>query len=147
MHFSKNLQYAVSGVLALYIVFFTRPAPQMVVSMLSSPIAQLAALAAVVYVGASVSLLVALVAAVALVLSMPAREYMTAEPKDQKPVDAKDEKSVDPAKAAEAVGKMSDMLGGMAGEKKDEKKPAAMDASNPVSKPSDGKEQFTGAPF
>ena len=79
MHFSKNLQYAVSGVLAVYIVFFTRPAPSVVVKAMSSPIAQLAALAAIVYVGASVSLLVALVAAVALVLSIPAREYLDAK--------------------------------------------------------------------
>jgi len=146
MHFSKNLQYAVSGVLALYIVFFTRPAPGMVVSVLSSPIAQLAALAAVVYVGASVSLLVALVAAVALVLSMPAREYMTAEPKDQKPVvDAA--KEVAGAAGQAAAGKMSDMLGDLAAEKKKGNKPAAMSAENPIGKPSDGKEEFTGAPF
>jgi hypothetical protein len=144
MHFSKNLQYAVSGVLALYIVFFTRPAPRMVVSVLSSPIAQLAALAAVVYVGASVSLLVALVAAVALVLSMPAREYMTAEPKDKKPAD-------DPAKEVPATAvKMPDMMGDMPAEaKKDDKKePAPMAASNPVSKTASGTESFvSGAPF
>jgi hypothetical protein len=75
VHISKNLQYGVAGVLAVYIVFFTRPAPAPVVSLLSNPLAQLAVLGAIVYVGATVSLLVALVAAVAVVLSIPGREY------------------------------------------------------------------------
>jgi hypothetical protein len=73
----------------VYIVFFTRPAPQVVVRALASPIAQLVALAAIVWVGASVSLLVALVAAVALVLSIPAREYLDVGVKEVKE-DAKD---------------------------------------------------------
>ena len=51
------------------------PAPTAVVNLLASPVAQLAALAVVVYVGASVSLLVAVVAALAVVLSIPNREY------------------------------------------------------------------------
>jgi hypothetical protein len=77
MQLGKTAQYAVSAVLAVYVVFFTRPAPVFVVRFLSSPIAQLAVLAAIVYVGACMSLLVALVAAVALVLSIPSREYAT----------------------------------------------------------------------
>jgi hypothetical protein len=120
MHFSKTLQYAVSGVLAVYIVFFTRPAPQAVVGLLSSSLAQLAALAAIVYVGASVSLLVALVAAVALVLSIPAREHLdvTAVPDGLKEV-AKDMKD-----AAVAAGATSgaDKLDKVAGHKKGEEK-------------------------
>ena len=75
MALSKNLQYIVAGFFVLYSVFFTRPAPTAVVNMLASPVAQLAALAAVVYVGACVSLLVAVVAALAVVLSIPNREY------------------------------------------------------------------------
>ena len=75
MALSKNLQYIVAGFLVLYIVFFTRPAPTAVVNLLASPVAQLAALAVVVYVGACVSLLVAVVAALAVVLSIPVREY------------------------------------------------------------------------
>jgi len=75
MALSKNLQYIVSGFFVLYIVFFTRPAPTAVVNLLASPVAQLAALAVVVYVGACVSLLVAVVAALAVVLSIPNREY------------------------------------------------------------------------
>jgi len=77
MRLSKNVQYAVAGVIALYIVFMTRPAPPMVVRILASPIAQIAALAAVVYIGAMQSLMIALLLAVAIVLSMPAREYQT----------------------------------------------------------------------
>ena len=75
MALSKNLQYIVAGFLVLYIVFFTRPAPTAVVNLLASPVAQLAALAVGVYVGACVSLLVAVVAALAVVLSIPVREY------------------------------------------------------------------------
>jgi hypothetical protein len=71
----KTAQFIVSGILVLYIVFATRPAPRVVSSLLASPIAQLAALAGVVYVGSSVSLLVAVLAALAIVLSIPAREY------------------------------------------------------------------------
>ena len=87
VHLSKNLQYGIVGALAVYVVFFTRPAPVAVVSLLSNPLAQLAVLGAIVYVGATVSLLIALVAAVAVVLSIPAREYMDNK-KDTK-VDAK----------------------------------------------------------
>ena len=75
MALSKNLQYIAAGFFVVYIVFFTRPAPTAVVNLLASPVAQLAALAVVVYVGASVSLLVAVVAALAVVLSIPNREY------------------------------------------------------------------------
>jgi hypothetical protein len=75
MTISKNLQYIVSAALVLYIVFFTRPAPAVIVNLLASPVSQLAALGAVVYIGASVSLLVAVVAALAVVLSIPVREY------------------------------------------------------------------------
>jgi len=60
----------------VYIVFFTRPAPSFVVHLLSSPLSQLAVLGLVVFVGAQVSLLVAVVAAIAVVLSIPGREYM-----------------------------------------------------------------------
>jgi len=156
MHFSKNLQYAVSGVLALYIVFFTRPAPQMVVNMLSSPIAQLAALAAIVYVGASVSLLVALVAAVALVLSIPSREYMTLKKNDEEEKKAEEEKKKPVADAAKQVGtaalsgaaaEASNMLANLSDKAKDT--PAPMPAAHPVANvSSDGKEPFlSGAPF
>ena len=56
MALSKNLQYIVAGFFVLYIVFFTRPAPTAVVNLLASPVAQLAALSVVVYIGACVSL-------------------------------------------------------------------------------------------
>jgi hypothetical protein len=76
MLLSKNVQYGIVGALAIYVVFFTRPAPLVLVNLLSNPLAQLAVLGAVVYVGAKVSLLVALVAAVAVVMTMPGREFM-----------------------------------------------------------------------
>ena len=81
MHLSKNVQYGVTAALAVYIVFFTRPAPLPLVNLLSNPLAQLAVLGAVVYIGAKVSLLVALVAAVAVVLTIPAREFFGAKKK------------------------------------------------------------------
>jgi len=87
VHLPKNVQYGIAGALAVYIVFFTRPAPAPVVSLLSNPLAQLAVLGAIVYVGATVSLLVALVAAVAVVLSIPGREYAGKE--DDKTMSAK----------------------------------------------------------
>ena len=75
MLLSKNVQYGVVAALAVYVVFFTRPAPLPLVNLLSNPLAQLAVLGVVVYVGAKVSLLVALVAAVAVVLTIPSREF------------------------------------------------------------------------
>lgn len=77
MALSRNTQYVVAGLIAVYIVFFTRPAPRMVVGLLASPLSQILALGLVVYVGATLSLLVALLLAVAVVLSIPAREYQT----------------------------------------------------------------------
>jgi hypothetical protein len=79
MALSRNIQYILAGGLAVYIVFFTRPAPSAVVHLLSSPLSQLAVLGLVVFVGAQVSLLVAVVAAIAVVLSIPGREHMTDE--------------------------------------------------------------------
>ena len=90
----KTAQFIVSGILVLYIVFATRPAPRVISSLLASPVAQLAALAGVVYLGSSVSLLVAVLAALAIVLSIPAREYMEDKAKTDKDTastaDAKD---------------------------------------------------------
>jgi len=71
----KTAQFIIAGILVLYIVFATRPAPRAVAGLLASPVAQLVALAGVVYIGSSVSLLVAVLAALAVVLSVPAREY------------------------------------------------------------------------
>ena len=82
---SKKVEYIVSGVLALYIVFGTRPAHPFVTNLLSSPVAQVAALAAVVWVGATQSLVVAIVAGLALVLSTPSREHMTDKKKKVMP--------------------------------------------------------------
>jgi hypothetical protein len=84
MHLSKNVQYGVTAALAVYIVFFTRPAPLPLVNLLSNPLAQLAVLGAVVYIGAKVSLIVALVAAVAVVLTIPAREFFGDKKKKEK---------------------------------------------------------------
>ena len=88
----KNVEYLVAGGLALYVVFLTRPAPYVVTNLLASPVVQVAALALVIYVGAKLSMLVAVVLALALVLSMPSREHMTASEKnklDSKEKDAK----------------------------------------------------------
>ena len=105
MQLGKTAQYAVSAVLAVYVVFFTRPAPVFVVRFLSSPIAQLAVLAAIVYVGACMSLLVALVAAVALVLSIPSREYL-AMPEVKEAVKEANRESTPPSSMADMIAKM-----------------------------------------
>jgi hypothetical protein len=118
MALSKTLQYIVSGFLVLYIVFFTRPAPTAVSNILASPVAQLAALGVVIYVGASVSLLVAVVAALAVVLSTPVREY--AGKRDDKTMSKKngkegleeDKKEANPTlDAAKDLSKMAAMAG------------------------------------
>jgi 16S rRNA A1518/A1519 N6-dimethyltransferase RsmA/KsgA/DIM1 with predicted DNA glycosylase/AP lyase activity len=108
MQLGKTAQYAVSAVLAVYVVFFTRPAPVFVVRFLSSPIAQLAVLAAIVYVGASMSLLVALVAAVALVLSIPSREYLAMPDVKEAVVEASQEEEAKAAKRKEEAKKAAD---------------------------------------
>jgi len=129
-------------------VFFTRPAPVFVVRFLSSPIAQLAVLALIVYVGACMSLLVALVAAVALVLSIPSREYQAHDDQSPPGKKAKD--------ALTAVGKAAMDAGVVAGAKtaadkldevadKAKKDPAPSGADTTSS---DGKARFIDyAPF
>ena len=74
---NKRTEYILAGAIGLYIVFMTRPAPAVVSNMLSSPIAQIVALAGVIYVGACHSLIVAVILALAVVLSAPVRESMT----------------------------------------------------------------------
>ena len=96
----KNTQYLIAGAIGLYIVLMTRPAPAMVTNLLSSSVAQIAALALVIYVGATQSLIVAVVLAVAVVMSTPSREYMTMEEKnasDKKTVAAKKPAAKKPA--------------------------------------------------
>jgi outer membrane biosynthesis protein TonB len=83
----KNTQYLIAGAIGLYIVLMTRPAPAMITNLLASSVAQIAALALVIYVGATQSLIVAVVLAVAVVMSTPSREYMTVE--EKKKVDKK----------------------------------------------------------
>ena len=84
----KNTQYLIAGAIGLYIVLMTRPAPAMVTNLLSSSVAQIAALALVIYVGATQSLIVAVILAVAVVMSTPSREYMTVD--EKKKLDKKD---------------------------------------------------------
>ncbi len=82
----KNTQYLLAGAIGLYIVLMTRPAPAVITNLLSSSVAQIAALALVIYVGATQSLIVAVVLAIAVVMSTPSREYMTVEnTSDKKP--------------------------------------------------------------
>jgi hypothetical protein len=132
---SRNNQYIFAGILAIYIVFFTRPAPQVVANVLASPIAQLAVLGGVIYIGASVSLLVAIVAAIAVVLSMPVREYM------ENPIDSVKEKKKDDKKKDEK--KKDD-------KKKEEKKDEEEPKPAPPAVAVDNKDRFTlqnAAPF
>lgn len=99
---SKKIEYVLAGALALYIVFATRPAPAFIASALASPIAQVAALAVVIYVGATQSLVVAIVAGLALVLSTPSREYMT-DKKPEKKKTKKDDKLKDASEKVSAA--------------------------------------------
>jgi hypothetical protein len=104
----KNTQYLIAGAIGLYIVLMTRPAPAMVTNLLSSSVAQIAALALVIYVGATQSLIVAVVLAVAVVMSTPSREYMTMEEKnasDKKTVAKKPAAKKPAAKPVKDLGK------------------------------------------
>jgi hypothetical protein len=147
VHLSKNIQYGIAGALAVYIVFFTRPAPAPVVALLSNPLAQLAVLGAIVYVGATVSLLVALVAAVAVVLSIPAREFFDDKKKPsskKEHMDAKDAamSAMDMPEVTKALEKVDDKA-----KKSSEPEPAADKLETKTE--STGSEKFTsgGAPF
>ena len=71
----QQTEYGLAAILVAYIVFATRPAPAAITSVLAQPVAQLAALGLVVYVGSQFSLLVALLLGLAFVLSTPTREY------------------------------------------------------------------------
>jgi hypothetical protein len=149
MQLGKTAQYAVSAVLAVYVVFFTRPAPVFVVRFLSSPIAQLAVLALIVYVGACMSLLVALVAAVALVLSIPSREYMVAKDVMKEAVEEANRESPPPPSMSAIVNAMPATPGPVVDPKKP-KVPAPSGADDVVQSAPSDVEKFTlegAAPF
>jgi hypothetical protein len=152
VHLSKNVQYGIAGALAVYIVFFTRPAPAAVVSVLANPLAQLAVLGAIVYVGATISLLVALVAAVAVVLSIPAREFFDSKKKNKKSakehMDTKD--SVKSALDMPVVTKALEAVDKKVEEKRSKGEPTpAADVLEKKTDSTKGSEGFTsgGAPF
>jgi membrane protein implicated in regulation of membrane protease activity len=152
VHLSKNAQYGIAGALAVYIVFFTRPAPAAVVNMLSNPLAQLAVLGAIVYVGATISLLVALVAAVAVVLSIPGREFMKNKDDDKKSkkegMDTKD--SLKSVLDMPVVGKALDAVDKKVEDKRSKGEPTpAADMIESKTDSTKGSEGFTsgGAPF
>ena len=168
MAISKNLQYILSGALVLYIVFFTRPAPTGVVNFLASPVAQLAALGVVVYLGACVSLLVAVVAALAVVLSIPVREYAgkdddktMSKKRDKKgkenlDEDKKKEKETNPTlDAAKDLSKLAAAAGSkkataVSGDSKDKDPEPAGDRAAPAEMATKGSEKFSlmnAAPF
>ena len=149
MALSKNLQY-----------IFTRPAPPPVVNFLAAPLAQLAALGLVVYLGACVSLLVAVVAALAVVLSIPVREY--AGKKDDRTMKKKkehleeDKKKENPtASAALDLSKMAAAAGtkkatAVSGDSKDKDPEPAGDKAAPAEMATKGSEKFSlmnAAPF
>lgn len=148
VYLSKNAQYGIAAALAVYIVFFTRPAPAAVVNILSNPLAQLAVLGAIVYVGATVSLLVALVAAVAVVLSIPGREFMKNKDDKKEGMDTKD--SLKSALDMPAVSKALEAVDKKVEEKRSKGEPTpAADMIESKTDSTKGSEGFTsgGAPF
>jgi hypothetical protein len=161
MALSKNLQYVVSGALVLYIVFFTRPAPTPVVNFLASPLSQLAALGVVVYLGACVSLLVAVVAALAVVLSIPVREYAgkrddkTMSKKKKEKEHLEEDKKNPTLDAAKDLSKLAAVAGAKkatasSGDKADKEPEAAGDKAKMGETATTGSEKFSlmnAAPF
>jgi membrane protein implicated in regulation of membrane protease activity len=131
----KTAQFIVAGILVLYIVFATRPAPHVISTLLASPIAQLAALAGVVYLGSSVSLLVAVLAALAVVLSIPAREYF--KKKDTKIPEAAQTTDKDTASTAEVKDAVQSLM--KTAGKKDVPPPAPLPTGSKSEKKSEKK--------
>ena len=130
----KTAQFIIAGILVLYIVFATRPAPRAVAGLLASPIAQLVALAGVVYIGSSVSLLVAVLAALAIVLSIPAREY---KDKNEPIPDAVKKTDADTASTAEAKDAVQSLM--KTAGKKDVPPPAPLPTGSKSEKKSEKK--------
>jgi hypothetical protein len=130
----KTAQFIVAGILVLYIVFATRPAPHVITTLLASPIAQLAALAGVVYLGSSVSLLVAVLAALAVVLSIPAREYKDKNEKIPDAVKKTDKDTESTAEVKDAVQSLMKTAG-----KKDVPPPAPLPTGSKSEKKSEKK--------
>lgn len=135
----KTAQFIVSGILVLYIVFATRPAPRAISSLLASPVAQLAALAGVVYLGSSVSLLVAVLAALAIVLSIPAREYKDA---NEKIPDAVKKTDKDTESTADAKDTLQSLM--KTASKDVPPPPAPLPTGSKSEKKSEKKEDFKG---
>jgi membrane protein implicated in regulation of membrane protease activity len=131
----KTAQFIVAGILVLYIVFATRPAPHAISTLLASPIAQLAALAGVVYLGSSVSLLVAVLAALAVVLSIPAREYF--KEKDEKIPEAAKKTDKDTESTAEVKDAVQSLI--KTAGKKDVPPPAPLPTGSKSEKKSEKK--------
>lgn len=159
----KNTQYLIAGAIGLYIVLMTRPAPAVITNLLSSSVAQIAALALVIYVGATQSLIVAVVLAVALVMSTPSREYMTMDEKKKldgktttakkpavkkpadKPVKDLGKEATKPAKptASTAEPKGVSKLNSTELEPESAKEPAAAGQTVAASAPATGSEKFS----
>jgi hypothetical protein len=145
---NKNAEYAIAGALALYIVFLTRPVPAPIVNLLSSPVAQVAALGVVVYVGATQSLLVAVVLAIAVVMSTPAREYLSMPDKAEKDKAAEQDAMPTPSKTFEDLPSPMKKMGKKATEP--EKPMAAEKEPEHAGAMMSGKESFcvdNAAPF
>jgi len=138
----KTAQFIVAGILVLYIVFATRPAPRVITSLLASPVAQLAALAGVVYLGSSVSLLVAVLAALAIVLSIPAREY---KDDNEKIPDAIKKAGIDSATVSDAKDALQSLMK-TAGKKDTPSPPAPLPTGSKSEKKSEKKGQSEKEP-
>lgn len=136
----RQTEYIAAGVVALYIAFMTRPAPAAVAGLLASPVAQLVALAGIIYVGAKMSLLVAMLLGVAFVASVPRREYL--DDASVKPT-CKDTETYD-AGQKKCIPKPSTVVSATAAEKNAPAVPAPVTAAA-----TDKKDHFTlmGAPI
>jgi len=110
---NKQIEYAISAAIAVYIVFYTHPAPSFVSRMLSTSTLKVLALAGILFVGANHSVLIAGMLGLAMIMSIPAREH-------SKVISSSEKKILE-----EALKKV---------EKKDEMKPEKKSEKKPVKK-------------
>ena len=87
MRFTQGEILAIVGVI-LYVAFFTHPPPMFIVNIVNNPIGQAISLLAILYVSMRISHVVALLLAVAFLVSVnPVLEYL--DEKEQKPAQKK----------------------------------------------------------
>lgn len=107
-----ELEHLGIGAIIVYVAFFTNPPPQIVSSLLSSPLGHVAVLGLILYVFMNKLELLALLLAIALIVS-DSKRYEFLDEKEQKPKEKEQPKSGAPK--PEIAGKLAGLLSGKNG--------------------------------